>query len=125
MKCFISPGNDDIFDIDPVLSSSSCVVNPEERVVKIDGEHEMITLGFTNHSPWNSPREVDEEELQKKIAKMAEGVKDMKSAVFNIHVPPINTLIDQAPQVDESLKVVVSTGQIQMISAGSTAYRGP
>jgi uncharacterized protein len=123
VKCFISPGNDDIFQIDPVLSSSPYVVNPEERVVQIDDGHEMITLGTTNHTPWHSPREVDEAELQIRIEKMADGVKSMSTAVFNIHVPPIGTLIDQAPQVDESLKVVVKSGQVQMISAGSSACR--
>jgi Icc-related predicted phosphoesterase len=123
VKCFISPGNDDILGIDPILSSSSYVVNPEERVVNIDGHHEMITLGTTNHTPWHSPREVDEDVLQKKIEGMAGGVKNMASAIFNIHVPPINTLLDQAPQVDESLRVVVKSGQVQIISAGSSACR--
>ena len=123
VRCYISPGNDDLFDVDPVLNSSSYVINPEERVVSIDGEHEMITLGYANHTPWNSPREVDEEELGRKIEVMASAVKNMKTAIFNIHVPPINTPIDKAPMVDKDLKVVVKSGQVQMTSAGSTAVR--
>jgi Icc-related predicted phosphoesterase len=123
VKCFISPGNDDIIDIDPALSSSTYVVNPEERVVEVDGEHEMITLGATNHTPWNSPREVDEDVLAKKISDMADRVKAMKSSIFNIHVPPIDTPIDQAPRIDENLKIVVKAGNVEMISAGSTACR--
>jgi len=123
VKCYISPGNDDLFDVDPVLNSSSYVINPEEKVVSLDGEHEMITLGYTNHTPWHSPREVDEEELGRKIENLAAGVKNMKTAIFNIHVPPINTPIDRAPMVDENLKVVVRSGQVQMISAGSQACR--
>jgi len=123
VKCYISPGNDDLFEVDGVLNSSSYVVNPEEKVVTIDGEHEMITLGYTNHTPWNSPREVDEGELGGKIESLAAGVKDMRTAIFNIHVPPINTPIDRAPMVDKDLKVVVKSGQVQMTSAGSTACR--
>jgi Icc-related predicted phosphoesterase len=123
VSCYVSPGNDDIFDIDPVLSSSSYVVNPEGRVVSIDADHEMITLGYTNHTPWNSPREVDEEELGHKINEMASGIKNMKSAVFNIHVPPLDTIIDKAPMVDKNLKVVVKGNQVQMVSAGSSACR--
>ena len=123
VACYISPGNDDLFDVDPILSSSSYVINPEGRVVSVDSDHEMITLGFTNHTPWNSPREVDEDELGKKIEAMASEVKDMKSAIFNIHVPPIDTVIDQAPMVDANLKVVVKGNQVQMISAGSSAVR--
>ena len=123
VRCFISPGNDDVFDIDPVLDSSTYVVNPEGRVVDIDGGHEMITLGYTNHTPWNSPREVDEEVLAEKISGMADQVREMKSAIFNIHVPPIDTPIDQAPQIDENLKIVLKAGTVQIISAGSSACR--
>jgi len=121
--CYVSPGNDDIFAIDDALNSSSYVINPEEKVVSIDGEHEMITLGYANHTPWNSPREVDEDVLMQKIEKMASGVKDMSKTIFNIHVPPIDTPIDQAPKLDANLKPIISGGQIQMISAGSTATR--
>jgi Icc-related predicted phosphoesterase len=123
VRCFISPGNDDIFELDPILSSSQYVANPEGRVVKLDEEHEMITLGYTNHTPWHSPREVDEDVLAGKISGMAEQVETMKSAVFNVHVPPIDTPIDQAPKVDETLKIVVKAGSVQMISAGSSACR--
>ena len=123
IKCFISPGNDDFFEIDEVLNASSYVINPEEKVVDIDGHHEMITLGYANHTPWNSPREVDEEVLAEKIERMAVKVKDIGAAIFNIHVPPIDTLIDQAPKLDGNLKPVVSGGNIVMISAGSIAVR--
>lgn len=123
IKCFISPGNDDFFEIDRALNSSTYVINPEERTIDVDGEHEMITLGYVNHTPWNSPREVDEDILQEKIDKMTSQVKDMKKAIFNLHVPPINTVIDQAPKLDSNFKPVISGGHIEMISAGSTAVR--
>jgi Icc-related predicted phosphoesterase len=123
VSCYISPGNDDIFDIDPILSSSNYVINPEGRVVAIDPDHEMITLGYTNHTPWNSPREVDEDELGRMIEGMAANIKNMGSAIFNIHVPPVDTVIDKAPMVDSNLKVVVKGNQVQMVSAGSSAVR--
>lgn len=123
IKCYVSPGNDDYFEIDEALNSATYVINPEEKTMDIDGEHEMITLGYANHTPWNSPREVDEDVLQQKIDKMASQVKDMKKALFNLHVPPINTIIDQAPKLDENLKPVISGGSIVMTSAGSTAVR--
>ena len=123
VRCYVSPGNDDFFEIDETLNSSSYVVNPEEKVVDIDGEHEMITLGYANHTPWNSPREVDEEVLEQKIEKMASQVKNMKKAIFNLHVPPIDSLIDQAPKLDQKFKPVISGGTLVIISAGSTAVR--
>jgi len=123
IRCFISPGNDDFFEVDEVMSSGKHVVDPEGKVVEIDGRHEMITLGYTNRTPWNTPREVDEDVLQKKIDAMAEKVREMKSAVFNLHVPPIDTPIDQAPKLDKSLKPVVAGGDVVMASAGSSAVR--
>jgi uncharacterized protein len=123
VKCYISPGNDDILEIDDALSSSSVVVNPEEKVVNIDDKHEMITLGTVNHTPWNSPRELDEDVLEQKINRLADQVRDMDNAIFNLHVPPIDTPIDQAPKVSADLKPVVTAGQVVMISAGSAATR--
>jgi Icc-related predicted phosphoesterase len=123
IKCYVSPGNDDFFEVDEVLNSGKHVVNPEGKVVEIDGQHEMLTLGYTNRTPWNSPREVDEDVLQKKIDAMAERVREMPDAIFNIHVPPLGTPIDQAPRLDKDLRPVVSGGDIVMASAGSSAVR--
>ncbi|MEM0288247.1 MAG: metallophosphoesterase [Nitrososphaerota archaeon] len=123
IRCYVSPGNDDFFEIDEVLNNASYVVNPEEKVVSIDSQHEMITLGYANRTPWNSPREVDEEVLAEKIEGMASQVKDMRTAIFNIHVPPIDTIIDKAPKIDGNFKPVISGGQLVMISAGSIAVR--
>src|ERR1700730_6575572 len=85
--CYISPGNDDSLEIDRALDSGTHVINPEGKVVVIDRQHEMITLGYTNRTPWNSPREVDEDALLSKIETMADKVKDMGKAIFNLHVP--------------------------------------
>jgi len=124
IKCYVSPGNDDFFEIDEVLSSGKHLTNPEGRVVEIDGQHEMITLGYTNRTPWNSPREVGEDILQEKIDGMVAGVKSMETVIFNLHVPPIDTPIDQALKLDENLKPIVSGGDPVMVSAGSTAVQG-
>ena len=123
IKCYVSPGNDDFFDVDEALDSATYVVNPEEKIVDIDGEHEMIALGYANHTPWNSPREVDESGLSEKIEKMASGIRNMSTAIFNFHVPPIDTPLDQAPKLDETLKPVTSGGNLVMTSAGSMAVR--
>ena len=123
VRCYISPGNDDIFEIDTALNSSSYVVNPEGKVVLIDDEHEMITLGYTNHTPWHSPREVDEAVLADKVEGLASHVKNTKKSIFNLHVPPIGTTIDQAPKVGADMKYVAKVGQVEVISAGSTAVR--
>jgi Icc-related predicted phosphoesterase len=121
IKCFISPGNDDRWEVDNALNKSKIIINPEEKVVELDPHHEMITLGWTNHTPWKSPREFEETELAERIGKMAGGVKNTDNCIFNLHCPPYGTLIDPAPKLDETLKPVLSGGQMVMAPAGSTA----
>jgi Icc-related predicted phosphoesterase len=123
IKCFVSPGNDDRWEVDEALNRSKTIINPEEKVVEVDQHHEMITLGLTNHTPWKSPREFEETELAERIDKMASGVKNMNDCIFNFHCPPYGTIIDAAPKLDETLKPVLSGGQIVMAPAGSTAVR--
>jgi uncharacterized protein len=121
--CYISPGNDDKFEVDSVLSDSGELVNPEGRVVDLDGEHEMITLGYANPTPWHSPREVGEDKLGEMIESMAAKVARPEKAIYNLHVPPIETDLDKAPAVDSELRYVRDGLGVKMIHAGSTAVR--
>ena len=123
IKCYISPGNDDVYEIDEVLNSSEYVINPEEKIVMIDDEHEMLSVGKANITPWKCPRDVTEEELGKTIERLVSELEDPKRAIFNFHVPPFNTYLDVAPELDENLRQVVRAGQISMVNVGSTAVR--
>jgi hypothetical protein len=123
IKCYISPGNDDKFEIDPVLKDSKVIVNPEDKTLDIGGGHEMITLGYANPTPWKSPREVSEERLGEMIEALASQVKAPDSAVYNLHVPPINTELDKAPAVSEEFGYVREGLGVKFIHAGSTAVR--
>jgi hypothetical protein len=123
-KCYISPGNDDRFNIDEVLKSSSLVLYPEDQTVWIDDQHEMITTAWTNPTPWKSPRETTEEKLAEIIGRMTSKVQRMESCIFNLHCPPYNTTIDIAPDLDETLKPKVSGGGgVSMVHVGSVAVR--
>lgn len=121
VECYISPGNDDPPAIDAILSRGGLVVNPEERVVLLRGEWEMISCGTTNITPWHSPREESEEQLEARLDKLARQVKNQAKAIYNIHVPPYNTSIDRAPKLDSNLKPIVIPGGVQQIPVGSTA----
>jgi len=123
VKCYISPGNDDRFDIDDVLRGSSAVIYPEEEVLSIDDQHEMITSGWVGITPWKSPREVPEEELIKKFQPMIDKVQNMENAIFNLHNPPYETPIDLAPELDADLKPVIKGGAISMVHVGSPTVR--
>ncbi len=123
VKCYISPGNDDKFEVDGSLADSGHLVNPENRVVELDGGFEMITLGYANHTPWKSPREVSEEKLGEMVESLASQVKRPESAIFNLHVPPINTELDRAPAVTDDFEYVREGLGIKFIHAGSSAVR--
>jgi len=123
ISCYVTPGNDDRFIIDDALIQSDYVVNPEGRVVSIAGAYEMVSTGFSNFTPWKTQRELSEGELEKKIENMAWNVKNMETCIFNLHCPPFDTLIDRAPQLDETLKVVTKSGEKVMIPVGSVAAR--
>jgi hypothetical protein len=122
VKCYISPGNDDRFVIDEALRSSPIVFGLEGDVVWLDDEHEMITSGWTNPTPWNSPREATEEELTERFNRMISKVERLENCIFNLHAPPYHTAIDLAPEIDETLKPRVGS-EIKMAHVGSTAVR--
>jgi len=123
VKCYISPGNDDRFDIDDALRASTGIIYPEGEVVSIDDHHEMITSGWANTTPWKSPREVPEEELIKKFQPMIDRVQNMETAIFNLHIPPYETPIDLAPELDPNLKPVIKGGSMSMVHVGSKTVR--
>lgn len=124
MKCYISPGNDDRFDIDDILKPSSVVLYPEDDVVSLDDHHEMITSAWTNPTPWHSPRETTEEKLAEIFNGMISRVEHMEDCVFNLHCPPHDTPLDLAPELDETLKPKVSGGGgINMVHVGSLTVR--
>jgi len=122
VKCFLSPGNDDRLDIDPAIDRSGYVVNPSGKAVSIDEHHEMISTGWSNPTPFDSPRETTEANLEKIIEEMAVGVKNMQNCIFNLHCPPYNSGLDLAPklQIVKGESLPVSTGR-EMIPVGSMA----
>lgn len=122
-KFYMMAGNDDIYAVDDAINSSDYVVNIEGKVVDIDEHHEMINTGHTNMTPWECPRDVPEEKLGEIIDKMTSQVKDMKRCIFNLHCPPYDTKLDQAPRLDENMTYVHKGGQIEMIPVGSTSVR--
>jgi Icc-related predicted phosphoesterase len=116
----MTPGNDDEFEVDDVLAASNFVDAAENKITRI-GPHEMLSVGWSNTTPWDTPRECPEEQLGEKIDALAEQIEDMSTAIFNIHVPPYGTGLDDAPELDADLKPV--QGGNVMKPVGSTAVR--
>ena len=123
IKCYISPGNDDFYEIDEVLNSSDFVVNPELNVTLLGDRYEMITLGQVNITPWNCPRDVPEENLYHTITQLTSKLSNPKQTIFNLHAPPHNTYLDIAMELDENLRPVMKAGQPSMTHVGSISVR--
>ena len=124
IKCFVQPGNDDPYEIDQALTQSDCVKNVDETVVMLDDDHEMISVGAANQTPWHCPRDLPEEELTRRIDGVAGPLKNPSNAIFNLHVPPFDTNLDVAPELDANLTPKLSlSGGFKMISVGSKAVR--
>jgi Icc-related predicted phosphoesterase len=118
---YAAPGNDDQFEVDEVLRSSSVVTLAEGEVIQLDSQHEIISSGWSNRTPWATYREADEEGLAARYQAMIGRLKDPNNAIFNIHVPPYNSKLDEAPELDDSLRPKYAGNALKPV--GSTAVR--
>lgn len=123
IRCFITPGNDDYAEIDEPLRGSDVVEFVEGRCVRLTDDHEMITTGYSNLTPWASPRELDEPELRARIEAMVADADDPSGLITVLHPPPRDTQLDQAPAIDGEFRVQMSGGAPKLASVGSAAVR--
>jgi Icc-related predicted phosphoesterase len=123
VRCYVMPGNDDPPGVEEAIESATLVRACDERLVDLGAGFSMISLGYSNRTPFDSPRELDEDELFRRVERMAVQVEDLSRCVFNLHVPPYASDLDTAPELDENLQVVLAAGQPRMSPCGSTAVR--
>lgn len=121
IKCFVCPGNDDMFELDDVLASSKSITMAEGQILDLDGYYNMLSCGWSNPTPWDTHRECSEEELAERIEAMASKVTDINRCVFNLHAPPYGSGLDEAPELDENLRPKYAGRSL--IPVGSTAVR--
>jgi Icc-related predicted phosphoesterase len=124
IRCFFAPGNDDPPMIDDILRSSATVINPEETLTDLGDGISMISVGYSNKTPWDSPRELPEPDLAARIEAQAQRLADPARAIFNLHVPPADTPIDQAVLLDPQFRPIMKGGMPVISGVGSTAVRG-
>jgi Icc-related predicted phosphoesterase len=123
VECYVSPGNDDAVVVSEFLSRSRVIINPDQRLVRVLGQFEMLSLGFSNLTPFHTPRELPEADFAKMIDGLATNICEPDSAIFNIHCPPYNSGIDTAVELDDHQQVVSRNGQPIPSPIGSTAVR--
>lgn len=121
-RAYVIPGNDDPWSIDEVLATGSSVV-PCDETVQMLGPHEMVSFGYSNRTPWKTPRELDEDEIYSRLKRLMDQLEEPRSAILNVHVPPYESSLDTAFEVDEDLGYVMKGGRPHEVPTGSSAVR--
>ena len=121
LMVYCSPGNDDMQEVDEIIRCSRRVKLVEGQVTALDAHHEMIASGWSNRTPWDTEREEDEDQLAARYESMISRLNDPSNAVFNIHVPPYKSGLDEAPELDKNLRPVLAGQALKPV--GSTALR--
>jgi Icc-related predicted phosphoesterase len=119
IRCFVCPGNDDIFEIDEIIKTSEHVKLAESQVIELDEHHEMVSSGWANITPWDTHREEPDEDLEKRIEAVISKAKNPANAVFNLHPPPYGSGLDEAPELTKDMQLAYAGRS--MISVGSRA----
>ena len=126
LRIHVTAGNDDPFFIDKILGESRNFVHCEGQVIQLTPDHEMVSTGYTNVTPWKCPRDIPEEELLTRIETICNKVNDVDRCIFNFHCPPIDSGLDTCPMLDTSVnppQLIYRAGQLVTFGAGSTAVR--
>lgn len=121
LRVYCSPGNDDMEEVDEIIRCSQRVLLVEGQVTSLDSNHEMIASGWSNRTPWDTHREEDEDQLKVRYEAMISKLKDPRNAIFNIHVPPYKSSLDEAPELDKDLRPKMAGQALKPV--GSTALR--
>jgi Icc-related predicted phosphoesterase len=104
IPCVGIAGNDDEDFVSDILSGSTAIANGEGRIVEL-GPLQVLSCGYSNPTPWNSPRELSEEQLTEQMQALAAQLEPGRPTLFNVHAPPYNTGLDLAPELGENLSL--------------------
>jgi Icc-related predicted phosphoesterase len=133
VRLYLTGGNDD----EPAMLETldhhdgEQVVACEGRLVELDGEHTMISVGLSTPTPWDTPREASEQEIAAAIDTSLAEVPDVGRCVFNLHCPPKDTPLDTCLKLErppggsaeELPRPVREGGRSVTIGGGSRAVR--
>ena len=128
IRCFVTGGNDDDPEVLQVMKNENAesFIGCEGEAVMVDDSHTMISVGFSTYTPWDTPREVSDEELGDMIEEMIAKVSEPSKSIFNFHDPPNDSTLDTCPKLDwetDPPTPIVEAGQIVMHGAGSKSVR--
>lgn len=121
IECLVIPGNDDDEFVGDLLREGRNLKNPENEVTEL-GPYQVLSYGYSNTTPWRTPRELPEPELGERLERLVGMLEPARPTIFNLHVPPFGTGIDDAPEIREDLSLVGGSSA-SMVPVGSVAVR--
>ncbi len=120
---YFMAGNDDLYSIDQVVAEFKHIRNPDMKHFEMDGGYEVVGLSNANLTPWLCARDVEEQELARKLDEITAMIQKPEQTIAVIHVPPFSSGLDTCPDLDKNLKIITQGGQVVMKSAGSPAVK--
>lgn len=122
IRAFVMPGNDDQDFVSEILDQAPALENQDGRIIEVGG-YTLVGQGWSNPTPWDTPREKSELELAEELNRLLERIDEPRLTILNPHVPPYDTGIDFAPELRPDLSMVTRGGQPNMVPVGSTGVR--
>jgi Icc-related predicted phosphoesterase len=122
VPCLMMPGNDDDPFVSEVLDAARVIQNVDGVVLPF-GPYVALGFGWSNITPWRSPRELEEPQIAECLTRLAREIDDPRRAIMSIHPPPYNSSLDLAPKLNENLSFASPDAQSQLVPVGSTAVR--
>jgi uncharacterized protein len=123
-RLLLGLGNDDPTALEAAIEADARAELTDNEILRLDDHHELLTLAYSNPTPWHTYRELPEDEIARRLDEGASKLDRVETAVFNLHVPPHSTPLDLAPRLDANLtKVMAPGGDAEMVHVGSTAVR--
>ena len=123
MEMYFMAGNDDLASIDETVAEFKHVRNPDMKHFELDGGYELVGNSNANMTPWACARDIEEDDLKKKLDILAGMIQNPERTIAVLHVPPLGSGLDTCPELDNDLKIITQGGQVVMKPAGSTAVK--
>ena len=116
------PGNDDEFAIDHALESTT-IVNPDNRVVRVDGETRCSRARGRTRRRGTARGRRPRTPCSRACTAWPPSSSPASNTIFNLHCPPYDTQPRPGAAAHADLKVVLDGGEPRIVPVGSRAVR--
>lgn len=122
IPCLVMPGNDDPPLVKRTMNQATWLTQAEDRIVEL-GPYQVLSLGYSTPTPWDSPREITEDEMRTKLARLTALLEPNRPTLFNVHNPPFDTGTDRAYELTPDMRIKTAGGEPTLAPVGSVAVR--